>query len=77
MTKNQAAKKLMDELQKGITSGETHSWILEEEATQLLDADENEADRQIFDAAMAAHLKDPITYSLDEVGQLLGLDEIN
>lgn len=77
MTKDQAAKKLMQELQKGTNSGDAHGWIPEAEAELILAEKEDDADRQIFDAAMAAHQNDPITYSIDEVCMLLDLNETN
>lgn len=76
MTNDHAANKLTQKLQNGTDSGETQGWV-SEEAARLLDVDEDEADRKIFDAAMAAHLKNPIVHSLDEVCRLLDLEEPN
>lgn len=42
MTKEQAYKKLMEEIQKGIDSAEKHGWIPEEEAMRILGIDEDE-----------------------------------
>ena len=67
----------MQALQNDINSGESHGWISEGETVPLLDVDDNETDRKIFDAAMAAHLKNPIVHSLDEVCRPLDLEEPN
>lgn len=77
LSRDQSGMILMQNLQKGIDSGDRHGWISEEETDRILPVDEEESDRKILDAAVAAHLTDPVTNSLDEVCELLDLREAN
>lgn len=52
MTKEQAYKKLMEEIQKGIDSAEKYGWIPEEEALRILGIDKLEEtmqDKSMYD----------------------------
>ncbi|MBR5857932.1 MAG: CopG family transcriptional regulator [Phascolarctobacterium sp.] len=42
----------------------------------ILERIEDELDMRAYEKAKAEYLADPVTYSLDEVGKELGIDEL-